>query len=283
MWGAIISGVLQVLGQVGGPLLGKFLGDKDREQAEEWLTKVYEMYGTFEPAVLEKVAAQELGQSRMETVQTDPRLKDAQLSALDELQNVYQSGGETAQDRATLNEAMTQANRAATGQSAALRERLAARGALDSGAGLVLQQQAAQSGAERARQTALDVAGNAQSRALEAMLKSGQLGGDIRGQDFSEQSAKARAADEIARYNADARTRAGLTNLDVERENERRRVDAMDRKAKAMAGRAGLYSDRAAQTAGMWSGVGQGVGNAAASFGQYASKRAEEEDKKKVL
>jgi hypothetical protein len=46
------------------------------------------------------------------------------------------------------------------------------------------------------------VKAQAEQRALDAIMRSGQLGGQISAQDFSQQEAKARAADEIARWNA---------------------------------------------------------------------------------
>jgi len=47
----------------------------------------------------------------------------------------------------------------------------------------------------------LDVSAQAQSRALQALMQGGQLGGQIRQQDFGEQSEKAQAQDAINRFN----------------------------------------------------------------------------------
>ena len=61
----------------------------------------------------------------------------------------------------------------------------------------------------------MDIAANAQKRSLEAIMNSGNMGGAIRGQDYSEAAAKAAAADKINQFNAQNRMQAGMYNNDI--------------------------------------------------------------------
>jgi hypothetical protein len=59
-------------------------------------------------------------------------------------------------------------------------------------------------------------ASDARSRAIAAMAKSGQMAGDIRGQQFSEQAARAQSQDAINRFNASQRGSAYMANKGLE-------------------------------------------------------------------
>jgi hypothetical protein len=90
-----------------------------------------------------------------------------------------------------------------------------ARGVGGSGNELLAQLQSSQAATDRQAQQGLDVAGMAQSRALQSNQQQGALGGDIRRQDFGEQSAKAQATDNINQFNVGTRndfTKMNATN-----------------------------------------------------------------------
>ena len=141
------------------------------------------------------------GDSEMKGVSTDPRLRDAQMSALMDLQNISSSGGMTAEDKANLSRIQGQTAQADKGRREAILQNAAARGMSGSGNELLAQLQSSQAATDRQSQEGLDIAGMAQARALQAMMQSGQLGGSIRGQDFGEQSAVAQAQDAINKFN----------------------------------------------------------------------------------
>jgi hypothetical protein len=77
---------------------------------------------------------------------------------------------------------------------------------------LLAQLQSSQAATDQMGQQGLDVAGMAQDRALNAMMQSGQLSGDIRGQQFGEQSQVANARDAINRFNAQNRNQTNQFN-----------------------------------------------------------------------
>lgn len=150
--------------------------------------------------------------SAMAGVSTDPRLRDAQLKALSQLQEVGDNGGMTLRDQANLSKVQGQVAAADRGRRDAIMQNMAARGASGGGLELIAQMQNAQSSTDREAQSGLDIAAQAQERALQAMMNSGQLGGSIRGQDFGEASQKAQAQDAISKFNAGVRNQTTQFN-----------------------------------------------------------------------
>jgi hypothetical protein len=98
------------------------------------------------------------------------------------------------------------------GQREAILQNAQARGVAGSGLELAQSMLAQQQASNRAAQQGLDVASMAQQRALQAILQGGQLGGQIRGQDFEEQARVAAAKDAIAQFNAQNQQQVNLAN-----------------------------------------------------------------------
>jgi hypothetical protein len=142
------------------------------------------------------------GDTEMSDINTDPRLVDAQMQALTGLQGVADSGGMTLADEAALNRIQGQSAQADKGRRDAILQNMQARGMGGSGLELLAQLQSSQAATDQASQQGLDVAGMAQQRALDAMMRGGSLAGDIRGQGFGEQAAIKSAQDEINKFNA---------------------------------------------------------------------------------
>jgi hypothetical protein len=140
-------------------------------------------------------------ESEYNSVYADPRLKDAQLSALSKLQEITDNNGLTLQDQANLNKIQGQLRQQEKGQRDAIMQNMAQRGVQGSGLELAAQLSNTQATADRASDEGLNVAAQAQQRALEALMNQNQVAGNIRNQDFSEQSAKAQAQDAINRFN----------------------------------------------------------------------------------
>jgi hypothetical protein len=138
--------------------------------------------------------------SLMGNVETDPRLSGAQYAALDQLGELSQ-GGLSLQDKADLADIQGSVARQDAGRQAAIMQGMAERGMGGSGMELAQRLQSQSSGADRAAGDARSVAAQAQQRALDAIMRRGQLGGDMRTQQFGEDSSKARAQDSINMYN----------------------------------------------------------------------------------
>ena len=164
----------------------------------------YKWLQDYQPELLGELQKSEYSDinSEFDNVSSDPRLKDAQMSALRSMQDIANNGGMNAEDKANLARIQSEASQADRGRREAIMQNMQARGMGGAGAELLAQLQSSQAATDRQAQQGLDVAGMAQRRALEAMMNQGNMAGNIRGQDFGEASQKASAADAIAKFNA---------------------------------------------------------------------------------
>jgi hypothetical protein len=150
----------------------------------------------------EQASQERLEGTAQDDIAIDLRLKDAQLRALGKLSEIAQNGGMSAQEKAELSRIQNDAATADRGRRESILTNMAARGQSGSGNDLLAQLQSSQAATDRQAQQGLDVAGMAQSRALQALQQQGQMAGSIRGQEYGEQSDAARARDAIQQFNA---------------------------------------------------------------------------------
>jgi len=144
----------------------------------------------------------EVDRSDMNNVSVDPRLKDTQMASLSALEDIANSGGLTMADKAALNSIQSEVGQADRGRRDAIKQNMAMRGMGGSGMELLQMLDSSQDATTRANQSGMDIAGMAQQRALDALMSGGNMAGNIRNQDFGEQSRVAEANDVIARFNA---------------------------------------------------------------------------------
>lgn len=168
------------------PALQRWLGDMEAARVES----------------LDPTAVERLAKSSMEDVSTDPRLKEQQMASLAALQELANNGGMNAQDEANLARIQSQAATADRGRRDAILQNAAARGMGGGGQELLAQLSSSQAATDRQSQQGLDIAGMAQQRALDAMMRGGDMAGNIRGQDFSEAAQRAAAIDAVNKFNA---------------------------------------------------------------------------------
>jgi hypothetical protein len=159
----------------------------------------------------EQAQAALIARSNLEDIAVDPQFKQAQINALNKLQEIGE-GGLTLQDKANLERIKAEQAAMERGQREAILQNAQARGVAGSGLELAQSMLAQQQASNRSSQQGLDVASMAQQRALQAILQGGQLGGQIRGQDFEEQARVAAAKDAIAQFNAQNQQQVNLAN-----------------------------------------------------------------------
>lgn len=220
-WGAVIGGV-------GGGLLGGMMGGDDGEASrrqqellmQQTLSEIsgiplpeLQRIQLENPQWIENLKAETLGPSAMQSVQVDPRLKSQQMAAMDALNEIQQGGGLNAQDRANLAQIQNESAVADKGRRDAILQNMAQRGQSGSGLELLSQLQSSQAATDRAAQQGLNISGMAQNRALDAIMQSGQLANQMRGQEFGEQSKKAEAEDAINRFNTQNRQNVNQYNV----------------------------------------------------------------------
>lgn len=161
------------------------------------------------------------GATEMRGITTDPRLRNAQMGALDALAGIVEGGGLTMADQANLARIQSQAAEADRGRREAILQNMRMSGMGGSGLELLAQLQSGQAATTDAAQQSLDVAGMAQDRALQAMMQQGQLGGQIRGQEFGEQADIAKAQDIINQFNTGNMMQGGQFNANILNEAQR--------------------------------------------------------------
>lgn len=157
-------------------------------------------------------------ESEMTNISLDPRMKQAQMEALAGLQNISDSGGMTLTDDANLAKIENDEAIRSRGAREAILQNAQARGAGGSGLEIMAQLQNQQDSATRASSRDLDVAAQAQARALDALMQGGNLAGQMGAQDFSQQAQTAQAQDAIAAFNA--KNRQGQQNLNTAARNQ---------------------------------------------------------------
>lgn len=202
-WGALAGGVL------GG--LGGLFGDDNDAEAMRILQ-------ALDP---------EAGQLAAE----DPEARRRILGALEYLYNQGAAGGMDPQSRAALAQAQSQTAAAEQGARGALQQNAAARGVGGSGVeflGTLANQQGA---AQRNALAGVNAAGDARTRAMQAMYQAANGYGDVRGQDLAREQAKK----QLDMFNAAQRTK----------------------KAAMLAGQ---YGDQAQQQRNNIAGLGEGLG-----------------------
>jgi hypothetical protein len=242
-------------------------------------------------------------QSEMGGIRLDPNLAAAQSASLAGLSDVIGQGGMTLQDRANFQDANSAAQLQASRQQAAMRDEMAARGMAGSGNETVARMMAAQGAADASAKAGRNMNAMAQQRALDALMQRGSLAGNMSSQDFSQKSAQAQAADNIAQFNERNRLNqsnlgsqykfdASRTNQQVRQGVEQRNVTGLSNlgsqtfdKANAMSG---VYQNRSVNPSAKLptamesfnSAVGT-IGTAAKGYNDYTTAQAAAEEAKK--
>jgi len=274
-------------------------------EAQKIILQKLASQGQLTPEVLETISQED---SELENISTDPRLKEMQMKALTGL---LQRGeqGLTSEDRAALNDVRRGNDRDLSARNSAVLQNMSQRGMGGSGAELAAILANSQAGADRASQEGDRLAAMANQRALEAVAQSGSLGGQMQEQEFSQKSQQASAQDAVnrfnaansqgvAQYNVGGRNDAQKYNLGEKQriadanvgignqqeihnqgliqnkfDNEYRRAGGV---ASGQQNMSSYYGNQAKETAGMWSGIGQGVGaGAMAGAGMMSSAPSE--------
>lgn len=142
-----------------------------------------------------------LGPSSMEGVSTDPRLKAAQMQALQSLSGISQTGMSPADSAAfeLARRGSAQENQAMQGQ---ILQNMQARGQGGSGAELIARLTGAQKSADSMQAAQLEQAKAQQAARMQALSQVGSLSGQMQDQEFGQQSKIAEAKDLINKYNA---------------------------------------------------------------------------------
>ena len=167
-------------------------------QAQQIALEHYQSSGQLTPQQAQTFKQQG---TALNNIQLDPQEKQSQLNALNQLQQIGSNGGMLLSDKAQLQQQMANTNAQAAGQRQAILSNANQRGQLGSGLSLVAQLQNSQNAANQNQQNSLGIAAQAQQRALQSLSQAGQLGGQLRGQDYDMAANAAKAQDAINNFN----------------------------------------------------------------------------------
>jgi hypothetical protein len=176
----------------------------DLPQLQKYLLDSPELVGLLE--------AEGIDPSKMEDIKEDAGLRENQLAALQGLRDQSEQGL-TAQDKYQMEQMLGDVSANERASQAQIEDQMARRGMQSSGAALMAQQQNKQSGANQARERAMQMAAQAQQNKMGALAQLGQQSGQMAGQDFARKSQIASAQDAISRANAMNRQGVNAQNL----------------------------------------------------------------------
>lgn len=125
-----------------------------------------------------------------------------ELSTIGALQDIVNKGGNDAEEQSNIQGILNTLGTTESGNNAAILRDAAARGVSNSGTTLAARLASNQNDATNANANALGAAANAEQRQLGALSSAGQLGGQVQGQQYTQEANKANAANAIAQFNA---------------------------------------------------------------------------------
>lgn len=264
-------------------IVGYFLEQGDRDSARALMEEASRQYPEQVPQ-LERMVAEQVGPSAMASLNTAPE-QAAQREALAGLGRVAREGPENIEFRGAAAAAEQQAAQARRAANMSVLQQMQARGMGGSGMEFAARQQAASDAANQQAAQGFQGAMAGREQALRALEGYGQQAGTMRGQSAAEQEARARAADEVARFNAMGRERAQAYNLGVPQQNFANQMALGGARAGALTRQAGYLTGQAGQAADAWGRIGQGAGQGALAIGGYEQdrRRQSEEEYMRLL
>lgn len=223
------------------------------------ILKEYERAGIYTPE-LEQDLNDSIAESSVGAIKEDPALREAQTTAL---QSMQQRGkvGLSAEDRAALNQVRSQVQTDSEAKRQQILQQMQSRGMGGSGAELMAQLSSSQGAADQAAAGSDTLMAQAQQRAMEALGKSSDMAGSLRGQDFDVESTKAKALDERNRFlaensigrqqrNVGALNQAQMLNLEEQQRIADANVNQANLEAQRQSAEKGKQWDRKLNQAG---------------------------------
>lgn len=212
--GDILSGVLG--GSAGKDDMKTSLG-LSREALEE-LQRLYvptvaeQEVALSAPELAGLLEAEQLGQSELAGISNDPRLKNAQMKALEELAGLSQTGLGV-DDQAAFNQLRRQAGAETQAQNASILSNAAAHGTLDSGNALQAQLMSVQNQANKLQSGGEAQAATAAQARRQALGQYADMSTNMANTDFNQKAGVASAKDSINKFNNQNRQDVNQYNL----------------------------------------------------------------------
>lgn len=176
-----------------------------------------------DPELIGLLEAEQLDRSALEDISLDPRMREAQLKALADLEESGRTGL-TAEDRATMAELTRQTDASEQARQKGILQGMAERGQLDSGSQLIAQLQSNAAASTDARRQAEQLAAQSSSARRQALQQAGGLAGQMESAEYGRQAQAGSARDAINRFNAQQRMGVQQQNLAARQAMENQRA-----------------------------------------------------------
>jgi hypothetical protein len=176
------------------------------------------------PELVGLLEAEQLGASSLDEISLDPKAREAQLAALESLRG-YSEEGVTDTDKYAMEQMLGQVGASTKSNQANIEADMARRGMDSSGAALMSQMNAQQTGANNARQQAMQQAASGQQNRMAALGQLATQSGNMQNADYSRQANAASAKDAIAQANAANRYQTNAANLGARQAIENQRAN----------------------------------------------------------
>lgn len=171
-----------------------------------------------EPQLVGQLIAEAQGPSAYEEIQIDPRLRQAEMSALEMLSQRGKEGL-TEEDRIAFRQLQDQVAADEQARQATIAAQMEQQGLSDSGTSLAAKLASSQAAAQRQTQQASEMAKAALEAKRGALTQAGQVASQMGTQQFAQGAQKASAQDAIAQFNL-------INRMNVQQQNlgERQRI-----------------------------------------------------------
>lgn len=240
-------------------VFGALLGAGKDAQAQALREKMVAQYGPEILPHLDRAVAEQQGSTEFGKIHEDDSLISRQRQTLMGLQNEYDTGGNTAADRAANQLALGDATAANESNQRGIENSMATRGMAGGPGDFALKQQSAQGATNMGARMAQQNSGDARMRALQALEAGGKMAGDVRTQDYRRLSDIAGAQDAINNYNTGARGAANSYNRQLPQQQFDNAMLLNNARANAANGVAAGYERGGQADRATGAGVGQGL------------------------
>ena len=256
------AGVSALSGLVG------FLQENGREEeAQRILAEAGRDYDNMSLPRLQEISARVLGPTAFEQIRQTPEFRSAQINALDKLGEMEQGGGFNLEDKANLNRVRNGVAQADSSRQAAIEENMQARGIAGGGSELAMRLASSQNASNQENQAGLDIAASARNRYFQAVRERAGLAGQMRGQEFDEQSQIAQAKDARDVFNYGAQRQNEQYNNSLRQQQFGNNMQLTDRRYGVAQDRAGAIRNQGQRQGQVIAGVGNAVGGGLSNFG----------------
>lgn len=226
--GTVIGGAIGAVGGGIASLLGGKGNKAEQEAYQRYLDNLYQQnllspedyvaaYQEIDPTLLQSVTPEleqaiQMQDTSLAGIETDPRLRQAQMDVLSKLSRSADQGL-TVEDEAARNEIMRSIGTQERGRQEAILQDMARRGQLGSGTELAARMASSGQAYDQAARQGEALAAERQRNAMSAALQKANVASGLEQSDYDKAANEARARDAINQFNVSQQSGAQTRNI----------------------------------------------------------------------